>query len=127
MRALLLIAVAGCATSLAKTPVGDDFTELAGKGDVFSSKMKLLGTLEFGQNATADYHAQPRYIAYQMFAGAGERVVIDVTSPTGDSVAWLLDSSFHIVAVNDDASDGTLDSHLDVTLPAGDVTYYVVV
>jgi hypothetical protein len=131
MRTLLasLVLVSACT---AKTPVSDDFSDLAGmdeKSDSFSYRMKVLGTVDYGQTtANATYTKSPRYRAYRFDGFEGDRVDVWVRSSNGgDAVAWLLDSSFHVLASNDDASEDTLDAHIVQTLgAAAKSTHYIV-
>jgi len=133
MMALAASALLGCAAQ--KSAPGDDFGALQNvdeKSDAFSSSLKLIGSIDYGQTAAAvKYRNPPRYLAYKFGGHKGDKVAIDVTSKNGDAVAWLLDNSFAIVAKNDDAGASTLDSHIDATLPGNSdpaiITYYIVV
>jgi hypothetical protein len=123
-----LLLVTACAH---KAPVTDDFSDRVGqdeKSDAFSYRMKILGSLDYGQSSdTVKYTHSPRYRAYKLAGYEGDRVDVWVHSNDGDSVAWLLDNSFHVLASNDDADDTTLDSHIVTTLPASDsITHYLV-
>jgi hypothetical protein len=115
-----------------KPAINDSFNDLAGadeKSDVFSKRMKLLGSLDYGQSATADYHNPPRYRAYKFGGKKGDAVTIDVQSEDGDAVAWLVDNSFKVVASNDDFGDST-NSHIEAKLPGNTnpdvITYYII-
>jgi hypothetical protein len=116
-----------------KPELGDDFSGLQGldqKSDQFSSKMKLLGSLDYGQtSATVKYHNPPKYLAYKFGGQKGDQVVIDVASPNGDAYAWLTNNDFKILAKNDDSGD-SLDSHIEFTLPGNKnpdiITYYII-
>ncbi len=121
-----LLVVAGCGAPKSGT-LDDDFSMLDGadeKSDVFSTNWKLAGTLSYGDSRTTLYSNPPRYRAYKFAGVTGDEVSIDVSSSAGDSVAWLLDSKYAIVASNDDASGSTLDSHIDKKLTKSG-TYYV--
>ena len=122
---LLLAACSG------KAAVHDDFSDLTGmdeKSDSFSYRMKILGSLSYGDaSSSVKYTKSPRYRAYKFAGYEGDKVDFWVRSSDGDSVAWLLDNSFHVLATNDDADDNTLDSHVVLTLPANDsATHYIV-
>jgi len=123
-----LLTVTACTD--AKAPIDDDFSPLAGmdtKSDTFSYRMKIAGSLTYGQAQTVAYTKTPRYRAMKFAGNAGDQVDAWVRSTDGDAVAWLLDNSFHVIASNDDADDTTLDAHLAVTLPASaSVTHYIV-
>ena len=131
----LLLPLAAACSSAPKQPVVEDFSDLAAldsKSDAFSYRMKIFGSLDYGQtSATIKSSSTPRFRAYKFGGHAGDRVDAWVRSPNGgDAVAWLLDDSFKVLAHNDDADDTTLDAHLSVTLtPNHDpaiITYYVV-
>ncbi len=131
--AVALLAL-GCGADAPKTAPEDTFEELTGfdeaKADQFSTKMKLVGSLSYGQTSSAvRYHNPPLYRAFKFGGAKGDQVKIDVTSTNGDAVAWLVDNKFKIIATNDDASRNTLDSHIEATLPGNTnpsiVTYYI--
>jgi len=105
------------------------------KSDSFSYRMKIVGSLTFGEtSAPIVYTANPRFRAFKFAADAGDKVTVDVTSTNGDAVAWILNDEFEVVASNDDADETTFDAHIDVTLPAlptyedgtGRRTHYIV-
>lgn len=111
--------------------MSDDFSSFAGmdeKSDAFSYRMKLLGTIDYGQTTAAiKYTKSPRYRAYKFNGYEGDRIDVWVRSAKGDAVAWILDGSFNVLASNDDADDNTLDAHMFFTLPASEkVTHYLV-
>jgi hypothetical protein len=134
-RHLLLLTLSLSACSSPKSPVTDDFSSLAGlddKSDAFSTHMKLVGSLDYGDtSASVSYSNPPKYRAFKFGGAVGDTVDIWVRSSNGgDAVAWLLDNSFKTLAQNDDADDTTLDSHITATLPgnkdASVITYYIV-
>ena len=123
-----VVVLAACAQQ-PKTAVTDDFTGLDAKADSFSSRMKIVGSLDYGQtSASTRYTKTPRYRAFKFAGNAGDLIDVWVRSTDGgDAVAWVLDNDFHVVASNDDADDTTLDSHVNVALPANaSATHYVV-
>jgi uncharacterized protein (TIGR00730 family) len=120
MRKIWVVLLMAC--SATKAPVTDDFSDA--KGDKFSSQVKVAGSLAYGESGSALYKS-PAYEAFTFTGHAKDAVSVDVTSTTGDAVAWLLDADMNILAQNDDASDSTTNSHIDATLP-GDGTYYIV-
>jgi hypothetical protein len=107
----------------------DDLSSLSAvdeKSDAFSRRMKIVGSLAYGQTSDAvDYANPPRYRSFKFAGTAGDKVDIWVRSTDGDSVAWLLSSSFKTLASNDDADDTTTDSHMTFTLNATH-SYYIV-
>ena len=131
----LLALGAGCSNG-GKAPVDEDFSDLAGadeKSDAFSYRMKILGSLDYGQtSATVAYKSTPRFRAFKFAGHKGDQIDVWVRSTNGgDALAWVLDNKFNVVAQNDDALEGgTLDSHITVTLPgntdANIVTHYIV-
>jgi hypothetical protein len=67
-------------------------------------------------SAPAAYPGSPTYLVFKLGVPEHHPFSIDVHSDCGDSIAWLLDYDFRVVASNDDASAMTLDAHL--SLPA---------
>src|SRR5438874_5346020 len=100
--------LAACTQS--KTPVDDDFSSFAGqdeKSDAFSYRMKIVGSLDYGQTSSSiRYTRTPRYRAVKFGGNAGDQIDVAVRSDDGgDAVAWVLDHSFHVLGSNDDADD----------------------
>jgi hypothetical protein len=129
MRILLACGVFAAACTQPKAPVSDDFSGLDAKSDSFSYRMKIVGSLDYGQTSSSTkYTHTPRYRAFKFGGNAGDQVDVWVRSTDGgDAVTWVLDNGFHVLASNDDADDTTLDSHISVTLPANaSITHYVV-
>src|SRR5262249_41487805 len=127
MRTLLLcssVLLAACG----KAPNDDSFTDLVGldqKSDSFSYRMKIVGTLAYGDSATTSYTKTPRYRGFSFVAQTDDTISAWVSSPHGDAIAWLLDESFNVVTANDDADSTTSDAHLVAKLGHGG-TYYIV-
>jgi hypothetical protein len=116
---LFSVVIFAFACSNQKPAADDDFSDLQSldqKSDAFSSKMRNLGALDEGQTRKVYYTSSPLYRGYTL-DGSGP-VDLWVRSTTGDAVAWLLDSKFHIVKKNDDAGDTTYDAHLAGNIPA---------
>jgi hypothetical protein len=130
MRILIACGVfAAACTQQPKAPISDDFSGLDAKADSFSYRMKIVGSLDYGQTSSSTkYTNSPRYRAFKFAGNQGDQVDVWVrSSDGGDAVAWLLDNSFKVVGSNDDADDTTVDSHIAVTLPANaSATHYVV-
>jgi hypothetical protein len=119
----------GCTTE--KPAVTDDFSALDGvdqKADAFSTHMKIVGSLDYGQTSDAvAYSKSPRYRTFKFAGNAGDQVDVWVRSQDGDAVAWVLDDHWHILAANDDADATTFDAHVQLTLGASDsATHYIV-
>jgi hypothetical protein len=129
---LLLAALLAAACSGEKTSVSDDFSDLDGvdeKADAFSSRMLLVGSLDYGTaSRPVAYSRTPVYRAFKFSGKEGDAIDVTVTSSDGgDAVTWVVDNRFHILAVNDDASADTLDSHVTLTLPhATSNTHYII-
>ena len=121
--------VAAAACTQPKAPVSDDFSGLDAKSDSFSYRMKIVGSLDYGQtSSTTKYTKTPRYRAFKFAGNEGDQVDVWVRSGDGgDAVTWVLDNGFHVLASNDDADDTTFDSHVSVALPANaSATHYIV-
>ncbi len=122
---VLALTLAACG----KAEPQDQFNDLAGlddKSDAFSSKLKLAGNLTYGAPPLkVKYSKTPLYRGVTFTGSVGDPVDIWVRSTVGDAVSWLLDSSYKVVAKNDDASSSTADSHLTATLSKAG-TFYVV-
>jgi hypothetical protein len=119
--------LAGCYAG--KAPVDDDFSDLAGvdeKSDKFTGKMTVVGSIDYGQALGPFSHKAGKWSALKFAGDEGDALTVDVTSNDGDTVAWVLDNDMNIVAFNDD-SNGSTNSHLEVTLPKhASRTHYVV-
>src|SRR4051812_44732029 len=103
--AAMLATVAGCGTKPEIEPdFGNDLQAISdGKSDTISpSKLKIVGSLDYGQSASVKYTSGTAYLAYKFGGQPGDKVVIDVTSKTGDAVAWLADNAGTVIAKNDD-------------------------
>jgi hypothetical protein len=126
--------VAGCGGPSEKQPVNEDFSDLAGlddKSDAFSYRMKLIGSLDYGQTSSVvSYTSSPRFRAFKFAGQKGDKVDIKVHSTnSGDAVTWLVDNGYNVLASNDDA-DGSLDSHITATLPGNtnpDIVTYMII
>jgi hypothetical protein len=121
----VVLFLAGCS---AQKPMPEvDFSDLAGqdeKSDAFSSKLRLLGTLDEGTTRRVYYTPSPTFRGYKL-EGDSIDVWVRSESGDGDALAWLLDESFRVVKKNDDADDTTYDSHIKSALKAG-VGHYLV-
>jgi hypothetical protein len=104
-------------------------SESAMTSSQFLAQTQIVGSLSYGEtSATISYKNPAKFRAFKFAGDAGDVVSIDVRSTNGgDAIAWVLDDSFVTIASNDDASTSTLDSHIDVTLPAHPSrTHYIV-
>jgi hypothetical protein len=128
--ALLFASAAACGAT--KTDPVEDLTGVAITDDEkadLPNGVRLLGSIEPGQTKVASYANPPRYRAYKFGGQKGDVVTVDVKSPNGDALAWVLDDSGKTLAFNDDAN-GSLDAQIKLTLPGNAnpdiITYYVV-
>jgi hypothetical protein len=127
---LAFLSIAACTQQ--KSAIDDSFQDLAGmdqKADSFSYRMKIVGSLDYGQtSASVSYTKTPRYRAFKFAGSEHDNVDVWVKSTDGgDAVAWVLDNGFHVLGSNDDAEDGSTDSHVKLVLPASSsATHYVV-
>jgi uncharacterized protein (TIGR00730 family) len=124
MKKYLFLAAMLGACNQGKAPISDEFGGVDPKSDTFTSQIKVAKGMAYGDSASALYKAPP-YGAFTFNGDASDKVTVDVTSSTGDPVAWLLDARMNILAQNDDADSTTTASHIDATLPAAG-KYYVV-
>jgi hypothetical protein len=114
-----LVLATGCQQA-AKAPVHDTFSKLTdGKADGAS-----IGSLGYGKTSNAIKVRENSYGWLQFSGNVGDDVDVWVRSKDGDAVAFVLDANDDVVAMNDDASSDTTDSHITATLPA-DGTYYI--
>jgi hypothetical protein len=93
------------------------------------ANMQIVGSLQYGQTSSVVNYKNPKmFRAFKFAGGAGDQVVVDVRSTNGgDAIAWVLDDSFEVIAMNDDKSSRTVDSHIEITLPAHESrTHYIV-
>lgn len=131
LAAIPLTSVFACTDSTKSATLSDDFSDLSGqdeKSDAFSYRMKIVGSLDYGQtSASVAYSKRPRYRAFKFGGSAGDVIDVSVRSNDGDAVAWVLDNSFRVLASNDDADDTTTDALIHLTLPANaSITHYIV-
>ena len=111
---LAVSALAACRPTV-KAPVHDTFTKV-GRAD-------SIVALAYGATSQV-VKTRGDYGWFKLEGRAGDEIAIDVKSPNGDAVVFVLDAYDDVVAVNDDADALTSDSHLTTALPA-DGTYYV--
>src|SRR5437879_6352899 len=123
---ILLGLVAVTAACAANPP--DDFSDLAGvdaKSDAFSRKMKVVGSIRYDEHRDIAYKNPPKYAALTFDGHGGDAVEVTIDSNDGSSIAWILDSAFHVIARSEDQDPGV--NHFTVTLPAGSaVKHYLV-
>ncbi|MDB5216673.1 MAG: hypothetical protein JWO86_4600 [Myxococcaceae bacterium] len=110
-----LAAVTGCASPDAATKESIDSSE----SDLKLSSPQYLGQIADGETKTSNYRNPPRYRAYGFSASGGDEITASVKSLNGDAMGWITNSSYTVLAANDDASGSTLDSKVVYTVPAG--------
>lgn len=128
---LCIAGLGGCAMDL-KSDLGDPVGEAAdAKADFFSRRVDVVDNIAFGQTQAGTY-GDGGFSGYTFTGARGARAVIDLIGDGNDPVLYLYGPMIvegwgraRRVARNDD-SGGSLDSHLDVRLPA-DGTYLVLV
>jgi hypothetical protein len=105
----LLLAIAACdGTTADPNAASDDQAQV-----ISSSAVKVVSAMQYGDTSTTvQYTDSPKYRAVSFQALAGDRIDAWVRSDDGDAVAWLLDSQFHVLARNDNASYGESNSHI---------------
>ena len=105
---LLAVSALPACRPMVKAPVHDTFTKV-GQADAIAP---------LGYGATSKVVKTRGDYGWFRFDGhAGDQIAIDVKSPNGDAVVFVLDG-------NDDADALTSDSHLVASLPA-DGSYYI--
>jgi len=107
-------ALAACRPTV-KAPVHDTFTKV-GRAD-------QIAALSYGATSKV-VKTRGDYGWFRVDGRAGDEIAVDVKSPNGDAVVFLLDGFDDVVAVNDDADALTSDAHLTMALPATG-TYYI--
>ena len=111
---VVVSAVAACRPAV-KVPVHDTFTKV-GKADAIAP---------LGYGATSKVvKTRGDYGWFRVDGRAGDEIAVDVKSPNGDAVVFVLDKNDDVIAVNDDADALNSDSHLTTSLPA-DGSYYI--
>ncbi len=93
-----------------------------GKLATAESELKLSGARYVGRIASGDtrtvtYDYPPTFRAFGFDAKAGDVITVSVSSFNGDAMAWITDSSYNVLAANDDASPQTLDAKVTYTIP----------
>jgi len=112
---LLAVAALSACRPTVKAPVHDTFTRV-GQADAI---------LALGYGATSKVvKTRGDYGWFKVDGHAGDQIVVDVKSPNGDAVVFLLDSFDDVVGVNDDADALTSDARLTMALPATG-TFYI--
>jgi Pacifastin inhibitor (LCMII) len=108
-------AVAGCSESSTK----DEEDVAATESELKLSGTRYLGKIKNGETRTGYYKAPPTYRSYGFDAKGGDEITIDVKSVYGDGMGWITDSSYKVLAFNDDATGSTLDAKVKYKVPAG--------
>jgi hypothetical protein len=118
--ALFSLVILGCNAPLV------DVSQEALIGSSKFASTSVVGALIYGNTSDAvSYTNTPTYRAFSFTGAAGDQADVQIASGDGDAIGWLIDSSYHIVAHNDDASDDTTNAHLTATLSSAG-TYYIV-
>jgi hypothetical protein len=112
---LLAVSALSACRPTVKAPVHDTFTKV-GQADA-------IAPLAYGGTSKV-VKTRGDYGWFRFDGHAGDEIAIDVKSPNGDAVVFVLDGNDDVIAVNDDADALTSDSHLVASLPA-DGSYYI--
>ena len=108
-------AVAGCST---EGPGKGEEDVAATESELKLSGTRYLGKIKSGETRTGYYYAPPTYRSYGFDAKGGDELTVDVKSVYGDAVGFITDSSYNVLAFNDDASSSTLDSKMKYKIPS---------
>jgi hypothetical protein len=108
-----LAAMAGCSS----TKNADELA--SAESDLKIAGTKYLGPIASGQTKTVHYKAPPNYRSFGISAKGGDQITADIKSEDGDAIGWITDTSYNVLANNDDASDSTFDSEVVYNVPAG--------
>jgi hypothetical protein len=108
--------LAGCSTQSAEKE-SDDVASI--ESELKLSGTRYLGKLTNGETRTGYYYNPPRYRSFGFDAKGGDEITVDIKSAEGDAVGYVTDSSYNVLAYNDDASISTLDSKVTYKVPAG--------
>ncbi len=110
-------AVTGCSTSAGDEKAPENLSQT--ESDLKLSGTKYLGKIKNGETKSTYYKTPPRYRSYGFDAKGGDEITIDLTSVYGDGVGWITDSSYNVLAFNDDAAPHTLDAKVTYKVPDG--------
>lgn len=123
---VLAAALAGCGAA-----PSDDFSDLNGadeKSDAFSKKMKLVGSLDYGDTSKTAKYVYPHYLAWKFAGQPGDLAQATVTSTDGTPVVWIVDNTFHVLnRENGKGSSVTNEAKLTANTNPDIHTYYVIV
>ena len=121
------MAVATFAAVLAATGCSQETGDAEASLDKLStaeSELKLAGAqyagrIVSGETRNVSYTSPPAFRALGFEARGGDVITVDVASQDGDAMGWITDSSYNVLASNDDASPDTLDARVTYTVPKG--------
>lgn len=108
-------AMAGCGS----TPEKESLDAVTAESELKLSGARYLGQISSGQTKTANYEPPPTYRSYGFNAKGGDDVTVDIKSDDGDAIGWITDSTYKVLAGNDDANKNTLDAKIKYRVPAG--------
>lgn len=124
VRRALLTLVFGAIAVACATGGSDDGEKSASSSAALSDALRItttqyLGKITNGDTRESRYTAAPSYQSYGFEAKGGDEITAVVSAVDGDAVAWITDDNLHILAMNDDAHQGTLDARVDYRVPNG--------
>lgn len=111
-------AMAGC-SAMPDDGGKDEVDAVTVEHELKLSGARYLGQIASGQTKVAAYEPPPTYRSYGFNARGGDDVTVDVKSKNGDSIGWITDSTYKVLAGNDDASKSTLDAKVKYRVPTG--------
>ncbi len=101
MTKLLAVLATAALTGCASDADPDDFSDLAGmddKSDAFSYRMKVVGSLAYGDELLdLAYKNPPRFRAVTFEAQEGDEVSLTLIADSANGRGWVLDRGFRVV------------------------------
>ncbi|HVJ91264.1 MAG TPA: hypothetical protein VM580_15780 [Labilithrix sp.] len=116
---LLLSSVAASAGCASEEGAKEEVDLATTQSELKLSGVRYLGWMYNGETRTVSYSNPPAFRAYGFEARGGDEITVNVTSTWGDAMGWITDSTYEILAFNDDASSSTLNSRVRYKVPAG--------
>jgi hypothetical protein len=112
-----VVGVAGCAAAEDPPTEGDSAYSTASA--LYIAAPRYLGNINTGDTKTSAYSNPPRLRAYGFAARGGDVVTVDVTSATGNAMAWITTLDHEILAANRDARATTNYPRVVYKVPKG--------
>lgn len=109
-------ALAGCSQDSSDS--SEEEAAEVGDSALAQQRPRLLGTITSGATKTGYYYTPPQPRAWAFHAKAGDLITIDVSSDTGDAIAYLTDDRYNVIAYNDDFRKVSRNAQIVYQLPA---------